>query len=335
MILTVVGLWHNRVLGFLGTWFFAILAPSSSVVPVVTETMAEHRMYLALAAVITVIVFGLYALLGRRSVAICLALAVVLGVLTVRRNQDYHSELAIWSDTVARVPGQSRGLTIIREMHYLHITGPSPRGDLCVWEAAVFTDRSQFSGSHTTTWAVSWQIFRVDGRRRSAIFETVFRIAPGDVKARNNFGIVLYKVGRISKRSSNLRKPFESSPTMRRRTIISGWPWLRPIERPKQFPEFEKAVRIDPDYAEAHYNLGTFLRKEDKFPRRSSNLRRRCGSKPDYAEAHRRSRDCLYQAGQIPEAIAQCEEVLRIKPDSADTRAFLEKLQKIEQRGTE
>ena len=39
-------------LGFLGAWFFVILAPSSSVVPVAGQTIAEHRMYLPLAAVI-------------------------------------------------------------------------------------------------------------------------------------------------------------------------------------------------------------------------------------------------------------------------------------------
>ena len=36
----------------------------------------------------------------------CLALA--LGLLTARRNEDYRSELAIWSDTVAKRPDNER-----------------------------------------------------------------------------------------------------------------------------------------------------------------------------------------------------------------------------------
>jgi hypothetical protein len=36
----------------LGAWFFVILAPTSSVVPIVGSPMAEHRMYLPLAAVV-------------------------------------------------------------------------------------------------------------------------------------------------------------------------------------------------------------------------------------------------------------------------------------------
>jgi tetratricopeptide (TPR) repeat protein len=42
--------------GFLGAWFFLILAPSSSVVPIVTEIAAERRVYLAIAAVIVLTV---------------------------------------------------------------------------------------------------------------------------------------------------------------------------------------------------------------------------------------------------------------------------------------
>ena len=51
--------------GFAGAWFFVILAPTSSVVPIVTEVAAEHRMYLPLAAVIVVAVLGVDALLRR------------------------------------------------------------------------------------------------------------------------------------------------------------------------------------------------------------------------------------------------------------------------------
>ncbi len=55
---TMVALWRKPALGFVGAWFFAILAPSSSVVPLVTQTIAEHRMYLPLAAAVTLAVVG-------------------------------------------------------------------------------------------------------------------------------------------------------------------------------------------------------------------------------------------------------------------------------------
>ena len=58
---TLVALWRWPKIGFLGAWFFAILAPTSSIVPVATQVVAEHRMYLPLAAVVTAVTFAGYA----------------------------------------------------------------------------------------------------------------------------------------------------------------------------------------------------------------------------------------------------------------------------------
>ncbi len=56
--LTVAGIVKRHPASFLGAWFFLILAPSSSVLPIVSEVAAEHRMYLPLAAVVAAIVMG-------------------------------------------------------------------------------------------------------------------------------------------------------------------------------------------------------------------------------------------------------------------------------------
>ena len=55
---TAVALWRWPKFGFLGACFFFILAPASSIVPVATQTAAEHRMYLPLAAVLILLVVG-------------------------------------------------------------------------------------------------------------------------------------------------------------------------------------------------------------------------------------------------------------------------------------
>jgi tetratricopeptide (TPR) repeat protein len=114
---TVVALWRWPKVGFLGAWFFAILAPTSSVVPEL-QTIAEHRMYLPLAAVVTGLVVGV-CLAGRwlvrsgkvssfslRVFGCCLLLSagVLLAILTFHRNFDYQSDLSIWQDTVAKEP---------------------------------------------------------------------------------------------------------------------------------------------------------------------------------------------------------------------------------------
>jgi len=64
-IATAIALITRRPIGLLGAWFFLILAPSSSVIPIVSEVAAEHRMYLPLAAVIVLVVLGVYVLVRR------------------------------------------------------------------------------------------------------------------------------------------------------------------------------------------------------------------------------------------------------------------------------
>ncbi len=109
-------------LGFLGVWFFAILAPTSSIVPLPGQTEAEHRMYLPLAAVAVVVVLAAYRASGwlrsrRAVVALIPAVAAVLGWGTYRRNQVYQSELAIWDSTIQDFPLNQRAYLSRGKVH--------------------------------------------------------------------------------------------------------------------------------------------------------------------------------------------------------------------------
>ena len=93
-----------RALGFAGASFFLILAPTSFV-PLIRQTIAEHRMYLPLAAVVAVLVGALYRFAGRTAGSILgvAAAAACLG-LTVQRNEDYRTRVALYRDTAAKRP---------------------------------------------------------------------------------------------------------------------------------------------------------------------------------------------------------------------------------------
>jgi tetratricopeptide (TPR) repeat protein len=104
---TLVLIWKRSVFGFLGAWFFVILAPTSSVVPLVKQTIAEHRMYLPLAAVMTLVVLALHAVVERFALAV--VVLVIGGVaLTLERNEDYLNGVTIWSGSVAHYPNNPR-----------------------------------------------------------------------------------------------------------------------------------------------------------------------------------------------------------------------------------
>jgi hypothetical protein len=108
LLVGMVWVWRRRsALGFLAAWFFIILAPTSSFIPI-ADLAVEHRMYLPLAAVVVLGVMGIHALIGRRTVAVVVVLAIALGFLTVQRNQDYRGNTAIWLDTVNKRPNNPR-----------------------------------------------------------------------------------------------------------------------------------------------------------------------------------------------------------------------------------
>ena len=124
LALTIAAVVRRHPAGFLGAWFFVVLAPSSSVLPIVTEVAAEHRMYLPLAAVISGMIIALYVgggrLLGRppspsraammRGAAAVILAAVVIasGVGTRARNRVYASAVGLWQDTVQKRPEDAR-----------------------------------------------------------------------------------------------------------------------------------------------------------------------------------------------------------------------------------
>ena len=122
--LTAVGLARGWPAAFPGVCFFVILAPSSSILPIVTEVAAEHRMYLPLAAVVTLVVVG--AFLGVRAAGVRLRLtrhavsaraagvmlvvlaAGTVGAHTRARSAQYAYDETLWQDTVAKRPEDPR-----------------------------------------------------------------------------------------------------------------------------------------------------------------------------------------------------------------------------------
>ncbi len=110
--------------GFLGAWFFMLLAPSSSFVPIVTEIAAERRIYLALAAVFVLIVVGAELFrrrlarrrgAGQRSWPGAVRLGWGLGVVglllaggTFERSVAYAHPESLWTAVVARAPRSAR-----------------------------------------------------------------------------------------------------------------------------------------------------------------------------------------------------------------------------------
>ena len=121
LAITVVGTLQRRAWAWLGVVFFLALAPTSSIMPI--EAVAnEHRMYVALAAVVTAIVMGSVDLADwiaarhpgwlprdpRVPVAAAAIVIMLLVVTTQFRNQLYAKTGSIWLDVLSKDPDNYR-----------------------------------------------------------------------------------------------------------------------------------------------------------------------------------------------------------------------------------
>lgn len=119
-LLAVATLWGvivRRPVALAGLWFFLILAPTSSVLPIATEVASEHRMYLPLAGVIALAILGGYAVLramarqpASAASGVGLASAALIlfsAVSTQGRNRDYWSVEAMVATIVEGRPANA------------------------------------------------------------------------------------------------------------------------------------------------------------------------------------------------------------------------------------
>jgi len=315
----------NSVWGFISAWFFLILAPTSSFLPL-DSPMYEHRMYLPLAAVIAVAVLGAF-VLGKRLfneqqgvVLGCVAggfVVVLFAFLTIQRNRDYDSEVTIWQDTVAKRPNNPRARYNLG--HALVQQGRVPEG-IAQYEQALRI-KPDNADAHNNLGAA----LREQGRMPEAIaqYEQALRIKPDFAEAHNNLGVALMGQGRLPEAISHYEQALRIEPANVEALLNLGLASMRLGKLPEAISYYEQALRIKPDFAEAHHNLGNALFQAGKVLEAIGQYEQALRIKPDYAEAHNNLGVALLRLGRVPEAIDHYEQALRIKPDYAMARKNL------------
>jgi tetratricopeptide (TPR) repeat protein len=106
---------QGRVASFFILFFFLVMTPTSSVMPI-ADVLSEHRLYLASLGVFAASGVALDAGLKRlfkdrcpaASFVLLVALAVALSGLTYRRNMVYKDEISLWTDVLNKTSGKAR-----------------------------------------------------------------------------------------------------------------------------------------------------------------------------------------------------------------------------------
>jgi len=261
--LTLWGVVQRKKLAFLGVWFFAILAPTSSFKPMPAEVAAERRMYLPLAAVLFLVVLGGQALLNSlraRAVGTPLvaALAATLTFVTVRRNNDYRTTLSFWSDVVAKRPDNPRARRWLGDYLYK------------------------------------------DGRSAEALehLATAVRLRPEDGQGQYSLGVALASLGRRDDAIDHYREALRIDPENAPAHINLGIVLAERGESDEAIGHYRESIRIDPAHAGAHYNLALALGGRGRIEEAIRNLEAATRLKPDFPEARRALEDFRRRAGR-------------------------------------
>ncbi len=326
---TAIALWRWPAVGFAGAWFFIILSPSSSVVPVAFQPIAEYRAYLALASVVALVVLGLYCLIGRRSLILFAAVAVGLGWLSVRRNDDYRSELSILSDTVAKQPDNARAHNNLG-LVLTHIPGREADA-VAECEAAVRLEPDS-AGDHIELGSA---LADIPGRQPEAIaeYQAALRIKPDSAEAHNNLAMSLEAMGNTSAAMAEYKAALKIAPA-------SAWTHNNfglllagiPDRLPDAILEYEAALKIDPDMFVTRCNLANSLAQQGRYAAAREQFDELLKLHSDYADGHVGLGVLLVRMGQLDDAITQFETALQIEPGNPSAEKDLALAQSLRQK---
>jgi tetratricopeptide (TPR) repeat protein len=325
---TVVLLVRRSPAGFLGAWFLVILAPSSSVIPVSTEVIAEHRMYLPLAAVAVAAALALDAALPRRGLfyASIGIVAVALGVLTVRRVRAYGSSFAFWSDVVGKVPENAGAWNNLGALL-------AERGD----QAGAIADFGRalalvpaYADAHRN---LANSLFAT-GRLSEAVenYEAAIRFRPDDALIHLDLAHALAAEKRQGDAAPEFREALRLDPG-----LAVAWSGLADAlvdlgNLPGAAEAYGRAVALRPGIVDTRVNYGNVLAELGRSGEAMEEFGAALRLQPDAADIHNNLGSLLAGSGRLSEAQAQFEQALRLKPDYEDASNNLRRVLELEAR---
>jgi tetratricopeptide (TPR) repeat protein len=318
---TVWALVRRPVWGFVGAWFFVILAPSSSFVPLTTQTIAEHRMYLPLIALIVLTVAVLHRLAGRKTLLLGTCLAAGLGAVTVGRNQVYRSDLTLWSDTVAQAPGNPRAHLNLGQVLFKAGRLEEAAGSF----GTALRLKPGYAEAHYNLGLAQGRL----GRTPEAIgqFEAVLRLVPDHASAHNDLGIALAQTGRLAEAEAHF------ATALRHRPDFAGAHYnlanlLLRLRRPAEsVPHYEAAIGLNAAVAEYHSNLAVALMQTGRRAEATARYEAAVRLSPEAPELRLNLALTLAAAGRLREAIPHAEAAVRLRPDFEAARRYLAEMQ--------
>ncbi len=308
VLATAWALWRRPRWGFVGACFFVILGPSSSLVPLTTQTIAEHRMYLPLAAVIAGLVLGLEVLWPRRWPWACAVLALAAAVLTVRRNAEYLDEPGLWHATLRHQPDNAR--------IYAHLGDYHRRQRDWAAAAAAFRRATELREGFALAHSELGNMLLEQGRIAESLDQhrLALQMRPDEAHIHYNLGLAAARAGDLPAATRAWEEALRLKPGMVVATLRLAELSLQRGDPAGAFARYEAADRDHPRDAELLDGWGRALTQAGRFDEAIARLTAARALRPDIPEVHYNLGNAFLQAGRAAEAAPCYTEALHLRP---------------------
>jgi len=325
---------------FLGVWFFLILAPTSSFLPLIKEIVAERRMYLPLAALIALVVIGGHTVIRAHwsrlgwpirwqrfvEAGVVVVVVATLAQVTVARNEDYRSTTAFWTDVIAKRPNNARAHLNLGD--YLYKQGRAGEALGHFREAVrinpAYADAHYglgtvlaSQGKLTDAVASYEEAIRINRTlEKNPALARDIRVNPSYAWAYINLGNARAAQGKPDEAIANYTEAIRLRPGETLAHNNLGSVLVNQGKLADATTHYAEALRLNPNDALTHTNLGSLLARQGKLDEAVARYRDALRIDPRYAPAHKNLGAALARQGKIKEAIAEFGETVRIAPDA-------------------
>ncbi len=322
VLAAAIGVWRRTATGFLGACFFIILAPSSSVLPIGTEPVAEHRMYLPLAALVVLTVLALERMVKLRGTLIVGGLLVpALAAVTLARNNDYRDAITLWTATAEKMPGNARAQN---NLGSLLLERGDVAGALKRFSRAIEL-QPYYASAH---YNLGCALMR-SGRAEESLphFTQAIAIEPDFADAYVNFGEALLALSRPAEAARELEAAAKLQPRAPDIHASLGRAYQSAGRIDAALRELRAAVVLAPDDAALRFSLGNLLARAGDGPAAVGEFQRARALAPTDLRIANNLANAQLLVGRFEEAIAGYQAILAAEPDNRSVQENLQQAQ--------
>ncbi|MBF0595432.1 MAG: tetratricopeptide repeat protein [Candidatus Omnitrophica bacterium] len=224
----------------------------------------EHKLYLTSIGFFIAVAWLIWEhpVLKKKAVWITLILTVILGVMTVKRNEVWQTELALWNDVVAKSPHKARpynnrGIAYFKQ-------GQLPQA--------------------------------------VADYNQAIALNPTFAEPYNNRGYILSDQGNFVQAMADFNKAIDLNPDYAEAYNNRGFIYGSQNDLTLALKDYNKAIALNPDYEDAYTNRAIIYARQNNIDQAMASYDQALKINPDYAPAYFNRAATCYQLKEYKKA---------------------------------